>query len=329
MKKLFTKILVCLAAATFVAPVVACGDDDSSTVRIFMPDGAPAVALSALMDGGYKDAEFTVVKAATISGRVSTGDADMAIMPVNAAAKLYNGGVKIVMLSVNTHGNLYIVGGESGGGLTALVGKKLGVIGKGQVPDMTLRMLLDKSEIEYTVSEDAAAGKIAIRYAGNGGEVMQMLGAGAIDFALLGEPAATNAVNKLNKSIVADMQAEWTEKFGGAYPQACLVAKKSLVKDRPEYVADFLTALKNSDGWAEENPDAALTAIKSNMEKGIVSELAALSAPIVERCNIRTVAAQDAREDCVAYFTQLTKLEVGSGLTALDKVPDADFYYKK
>ena len=41
-----------------------------------------------------------------------------------------------------------------------------------------------------------------------------------------------------------------------------------------------------------------------------------------------TVSADDSREDCTAYFTLLTKLQIKDTLTALDKVPDAEFYYQ-
>lgn len=90
----------------------------------------------------------------------------------------------------------------------------------------------------------------------------------------------------------------------------------------------FLTALENTDGWAESNPDKAVAAVKANVASGIQSELGALTSDIVRRCNIRTVSADDSRDDCTAYFTLLTKLQINDTLTALDKVPDAEFYYQ-
>lgn len=327
MKKLLTKLFVCMTAAAFAMPLAACNDEDEKVVHIYMPDGAPAVALAGLMNSGYDGAKFTVVKADEIAAQVSSGKADMAIMPVNAAAKLYNKGVDIVMMSVNTHGNLYIVGDSPVSELSELAGSRLGVIGQGNVPDLTLRMLLDDAEISYEVSENQISGKIALRYAGSGGELLPMLGAGHVDYALLAEPAATNAVAKFNKTVAADIQQMWQSAFDSSYPQACLVAKGSLIKERREFAEAFLSAVKDTDGWAETNPDKAVAAVKSHVASGIQSELGALTSDIVRRCNIRTVYADDSREDCTAYFTLLTQLHINDTLTALDKVPDTEFYY--
>ncbi len=128
--------------------------------------------------------------------------------------------------------------------------------------------------------------------------------------------------------MAADIQEMWEGAFESSYPQACLVAKGSLIDDRRDFVEAFLTALENTDGWAESNPDKAVAAVKANVASGIQSELGALTSDIVRRCNIRTVSADDSRDDCTAYFTLLTKLQINDTLTALDKVPDAEFYYQ-
>lgn len=121
------------------------------TYSVYMPDGAPAIALSKLMDEGYAGASFTVVQATTIAQRVSSGAADFAIMPINAAATLYNSGKDIVMLTVNTHGNLYVVGDGESIDINGLADKRVGVIGQGNVPDLTLRMLLGERGMKFTV----------------------------------------------------------------------------------------------------------------------------------------------------------------------------------
>ncbi|MCH5164903.1 MAG: ABC transporter substrate-binding protein [Clostridiales bacterium] len=328
MKKFISKVLAFLSALTIAVPLTACSKDDGK-VHIYMPDGAPAIALSALMDSGYAGADFTVVTASSIAGHVSSGNADMAIMPINAAAKLYNGGVDIVMLTVNTHGNLYIVGNSGVDELGDLVGMRLGVIGRGNVPDLILRMLLEESDIDYEVSDSAVSGKIALRYEETGGALLPLLGKGDIDYALLGEPAVTTATTKFEGKVpVIDMQETWELTIGGEYPQACLVAKGSLIDNRREFVNGFLAALEKSDGWAEANPDKALQAVKSHMQKGSTSELTVLSSTIVKRCNIYTVAAEEKRADCTDYFRLLTRLELDNGTTALNKVPDDNFYYQ-
>lgn len=331
MKKLLSKISVVFASVALALSMAACGGNDKTTVRVYMPDGAPAIALAQLMYDGVDNTEFTVVQASTIAARVSTGAADLAIMPVNAAAKLYNKGTDIVMLTVNTHGNLYIVGDGDEIELSGLVGKRLGVIGIGNVPDQVLRMLLDKAGIEFEISESAVAGKVALRYAADGSELMPLLKAGKVDYALLAEPAVTTATapdGNLKKSVVLDVQQEWFDRFEFEYPQACLVVRGEFLDDDKAYVDAFLEKLVASDGWAESNTDKTLETIKAHMESGTQSTLTTFNATTVENCNIRTDKADTVKRECDEYFGLLTKLETGAGSFALDKAPDAEFYYQ-
>lgn len=329
MKKLVSFVCAAVTSCAMAMPLVSCGDDGDKTIHVYMPDGAPAIALAALMDSGYSGFDFTVVPSANIGGVVSNGTADMAIMPIDAAARLYNGGTDIVMLSVNTHGNLYIVGGANNTDieLSDLVGSRLGVIGQGSVPDNVLRMLLDNEDIDYQQSEAPVADKVAITY-NEATTLIPMMKQGKLDYLLLGEPAVTNAVKATSGKIAMDMQEQWDLAFNGKYPQACLVAKGSLIDNRKSDIDNFLTALKESDGWAESNPDKALNAVKNNMETGTQTTLQALSAEIIKRCNIKTVAADDIRDDCNTYFTKLNTLRAAELDTpVLAKVPDLDFYY--
>ncbi|MDE5593546.1 MAG: ABC transporter substrate-binding protein [Clostridiales bacterium] len=341
MKKLISILCAAATSCALVLSLSACGDGDTGkgstggeqsnvkgTVHVYMPDGAPAIALAALMDSGYNGFDFTVVPSTEIAGAVSSRTADMAIMPIDAAATLYNNGADIVMLSVNTHGNLYMVGNQEDVALADLKGKKLGVIGQGSVPDNVLRMLLKDAQIDGQISESAVSGKVALTY-NDATALIPLFKQGKLDYILLGEPAVTNAVNATGGKIAMDMQAQWAAAFDGQFPQACLVAKGSLVKDRKSDVDQFLAAVKNSDGWAELNPDKALQAVSDNMKKGNQTTLKALNASIVRRCNVSAVSASDSREQCNAYFEKLHGLTAyGLGTPVLAKVPDDNFYYK-
>lgn len=329
MKKLISTICAAAMSCTLVLPLTACGGDgNKATIHVYMPDGAPAISLAALMGSGYEGFDFTVVPSEEIAGVVSARTADMAIMPIDAAANLYNSGSDIVMLSVNTHGNLYMVGGEENITLEDLKGKKLGVIGQGSVPDNVLRVLLKDANIDSEISETAVANKVALTY-NAATALIPLFKQGKLDYILLGEPAVTNAVNATGGKIAMDMQSQWEEAFNGQFPQACLVAKGSLVKNRKSDVNKFLAAVKKADGWAELNPDKALKAVGDNMKKGNQTTLQSLNADIVKRCNIFAVSASDSRNECNAYFEKLHDLTAyGIGGPVLAKVPNDKFYYK-
>lgn len=325
------KRILSLTFAFVVATVAlfGCGKPQSKIYRVYMPDGAPAIALSALMNSGYDGAEFTVVTADEINPAVSTGKADFAIMPINAAAALYNAGTDIVMLTVNTHGNLYIMGGNTRGvDLDALVGSNLGVIGQGQVPDFTLRILLEKRGIEFAVTElrngaiARVPDKIALYY-GAPTTLVPLFKTGKLDYVLLGEPAATAC----GGTFAVDMQDQWIMSYDDEYPQACLVVKGEVIDNDRAFVDKFIDAVQKSDGWAAKNPESAVAAISNHMKSGVQPQLTSLGAAVIERCNISTVPAEDCRELCDMFFTRLTTLYINE-IKVLEKAPTLDFYYQ-
>ena len=134
-----------------------------SSVSVYAPDGAPALALAKLMseENTFSQTSLTynIVAADTIGARVSGENpaADICILPVNAASKLLGSGSKYKMLGTVTNGNLYILSkdGETltKHNLSLLKGKTVGVINLANVPGITLKIILNKYGIPYeTVS---------------------------------------------------------------------------------------------------------------------------------------------------------------------------------
>ncbi len=126
---------------------------------VYMPDGAPALAMAKLMQEDTMDDGFTykVVAPATIASRVTNKDenanADFCVLPVTAASKLLGSGERYKMLGVVTHGNLYLIS-KNGTPLTAenithLQGKTIGVLQINEVPGLTLKTVLNKYGLSY------------------------------------------------------------------------------------------------------------------------------------------------------------------------------------
>ena len=124
---------------------------------IVAPDGAPAMALAQFMyldrvpdqDSEEDDHDYRIVSATKLAPYVMNKTADVILMPVNAAAKIAGTGSDYQMVGVATHGNLYIVSNQNISSLNDLKGKQVGVIGQGNVPDLTLRYVLNQNEIIY------------------------------------------------------------------------------------------------------------------------------------------------------------------------------------
>ena len=124
MKKNFKIFALAMAISTTAMAVSGCalfvpqdqeGDEKNPSVRVYMPDGAPALAFAKLMHEDTEDdgISYFVVDAKTIAARVNNADmeknADICVMPITAASKLLGSGEKYKMLGLATQGNLFLM----------------------------------------------------------------------------------------------------------------------------------------------------------------------------------------------------------------------------
>lgn len=121
-------------------------------LTFYAPDGAPAIAIAKYINensdlGTGLSIEYNVVESDKIGPAMAQGKADIIILPVNAATKLYKTH-NYKMISVITHGNLYVLSTEK---ITKdnLAGKTIGVFGIGLVPDVTLKSALKNNGYNY------------------------------------------------------------------------------------------------------------------------------------------------------------------------------------
>ena len=130
------------------------GQFSGDTVKVVAPDGAPALAIAKFINdnenfGTEKTFSYSVVMSNNIGSAVQRGEGDIVIIPVNAATKLYkaNSSDLYKLVSVVTHGNLYIMSTEKINSIKDLKDKTIGVIGQGLVPDLTFKAVLKKNSM--------------------------------------------------------------------------------------------------------------------------------------------------------------------------------------
>ena len=244
-------------------------------------------------------------------------------MPVNAASKLFGNGEKMKMVAVVTHGNLFIVGNGEASALTDLYGKTLGVIQRGNVPDLTLKAIFEEKGIEYVESQTAVEGKVAIQYYDVATNMLPALKQGVLDFGVLPEPAATNSALPVRFSL--------QELYGeNDYPQAVLMIKTTALDDwSARYVEDILEALAESIAWVNEDvegrPAAAVAKLAPYLEEGLQSSLdgSKLTHTSIANCNLSVQTTGDGAEDAVqGYLARIKAIEP----SAVGDVSDAFFY---
>lgn len=307
---------------------VAC-KKEKSDITVYMPDGAPAIALAGAM---HADTEndgvcYQVVKADTIASVVAyenDGDnADICIMPVSSASKLLGSGERYALVATLTHGNLYLISknGETqytSENLSALLGKTVGVLQINAVPGLTLKATLKKYGIAYSEMKNASE----IRSDAVNLKAITDITAedGTLDAYLVAEPAASVQISKNGYEFVGDLQALYGGEKG--YPQAVAVVKNSLVQTDSERVKVVLEKIESSCAWAQTaSGDEIVAAVNAHMaDSAQTSSLKAplLSAEVIRRCGVRFEKAKDAKEDINAFLSHLKAVNENAVGVVLD-----------
>ena len=203
------------------------------------------------------------------------------------------------------------------------MGKKVGVLQINEVPGLTFKATLNKYGIpwqELTNEGIMAVDKVNL-VAISGPEAVGTIDA---DFYMIAEPAAT-AQSKKGYSIVGDLQALYGGENG--YPQAVLVAKKSLVTEKSEWVKEFVSKVEDSAEWlSTASGEDIVAAVSAHMEdEGAVTSLKAplLSSAVLGRCGIYFTYAGDCKEEVEGFLNGM--LAVNNKAAA---IPQEAFYWE-
>lgn len=316
MKRTISLVLIALLVCSVCFCAVACTEDEVTVINVAVPDGAPALAIAKMLAGhkfdGY-EVKYQIVEGTNIAAMLSAQptQADIAILPTNLGAKLYNSGIGIKMVAANVYGLLYLVGTEEITTISALKGEKILCTGQGGTPDFVLQYVLGINGIQ---TDD-----VTIEYISKGSDAIAQLKSGVAKYAVLGEPAATMATIKTSAKVLFDLQAEWEKSTGVyGYPQACTVVTNDLFANNSAFVKAFLTEMNNNLEWVKNNVSVTNEAVAAY---GGATQFA--SAEVISRCNIKYVGAEDAKSDVEKYLEIMATFNskfIGG------KLPDAGFY---
>lgn len=284
------------------------GEEQKREYTFVMPDGAPSLAAVSLMKNyqqidGHK-VNYKIVPAENIATEFITG-ADIAIMPTNASAKLFNKGVDLKLLSVNVFGVLYMIGKQPIASLNDLKGKVVYNIGEGGTPDLLLKYFLESANVEYVESTVSVSGKVALAYASSAQEVMVNIAQNRAEYGVMGQPVVTNANNNLSTQIVLDFQQEWQKlNSNGSYPQAGVVVKGNIATDT-SFVQALYQAMQLNGDYLLQNPGE----IKGVLEQFNSSLTFNFTKEVVQACNIGCKSASEVKPALVEYFTNIMQFD--------------------
>ncbi len=250
-----------------------------------------------------------------IAAKLLSGELDVAVLPVNMAAKLYNSGIDYPMLAVVGNGMLKLVSADASvTGISDLRGKELYVAGQGATPEFILRTILKNEGIDT----DTAI-KLIFNMAYP--EIAASLIAGRISNALLPEPFATMALRG-NKDLrdAFPVLPLWKAASGqDDYPMTVLVAKGSLIKERPLAVKAFLDAYEQSIKKVLADPLEAGTLVEA-FELGLKAPIASAAIPVSNYVFIKSGKSRAAVSGLLEIFMASSPASIGS------KLPPPSFY---
>ena len=253
--------------------------------RTFALKGPTGMGIAKLMDDASNgtaalDYEFTIVASPTeITPEILAGRFEIAAVPINLAATLYNKGADISVVAVNTLGVLYTIEkGNTVNSIYDLEGKTVYATGKGSTPEYIINYLLDNAGI---------SDKVNIIYLSDGAEVAANIIAAKDDvtIGILPEPSVTSALiqDKSGEVRVAlDMSAEWDKICETPIVQGVIVMSNTFLKEHADAAWEFVAEYKASTDFANENIDEAAQLIE---KYGIVPK-AAIAKRALPNCNI-------------------------------------------
>ncbi|HBC91409.1 MAG TPA: hypothetical protein DCZ10_00505 [Pelotomaculum sp.] len=245
--------------------------------------------------------------------RAVKGEADFTVLPVNAAAKLYNKGVGISLANVSTWGILYLVSADGAvQDWRDLTGQDLYVGARGSTPDVLTQYLLDKNGLQ--------AGAVRLHYL-ESPEIAQMMINGLVKNAVLPEPMVTQVLlNSKEARVVRDFYSDWQKFEGDAaqLPQAGMVVRNEFAKAYPQALREFQQAYARELASTVADPAGAAPLVEKNL--GMPAQVFIQS---MTRTRLQYVSGSGAKTDVNTYLTTL--LELSPDMVG-GKLPDENFF---
>lgn len=323
-----TKFITLLCASLLILATVSSCDlfktaDESETINVTVLSGTTGFGAAKLISDS-KDGDtaqsysFTVETDPSLArDGLINGSVDIAALPTNVAATLYNKtGGKVKIAAVNTLGVLYLVtNGEEVATLADITGKT--VYCPANNPAYLFEAICRANGLERDVD-------YTLQTVNDPKEIPPLLIKGEATVAVLPEPLVTAAKSKLPTLETAlDLTDEWERVYGeNTIMQGCIAVRAEWAEAHPEELEIFLEEYKASVEFTNADPKTA--------SELIVAAGIAESAPVAERaiprCNIVYIDGDDMASALDVFFEKLYSI---SPAAIGGKLPDSGIYIEK
>jgi len=309
------------AATTTAGPEV--------TINVASLKGPTTMGLVKLMEDaktgvGKQDYQVTMYGAPDeVVPLVVQGTVDVALIPSNLAAVLYNqtrtdAGPAVQVAAINTLGVLEIVeSGDTVHSWADLAGKTIYTTGKGTTPEYVLDYLLTRNGLD-------PATDVTVEFKSEATELASLLTSTPGTVAVLPQPYVTVVAQQSQGAVRSafNLTDEWVtvSPAGSQLITGVLVVRSAFAKEHPAAFADFLTDYQASTTYTNDEPAAAAELIAA---AGIVP-----AAPVAEKAipnsHVTFIAGDGMKAALDGYLAVLFDADPKSvGGT----MPGDDFYY--
>ena len=318
MKKKISRLAATLLVMVLMTSQSTDSAYESKDIKVAALKGPTAIGMVKLMNDNEEkktanNYTFQIEAAAdAFTAGLIKGEVQIAAMPCNAAATLYNKSQgKISVVGINTLGVLYILDNKGEvKSVSDLKGKTIYTTGKGTTPEYTLRYLLSSNGIDpdkdVTIEFKSEAAEVAAIMASAKEETIAML--------------PTVLMKNQDVRIALDVTQEWekTAKDGSSVVTGVIVVNTEYYNNNKAAVAKFLEEYRNSVDYVNANVDEASELVeKYDITKAAVAKQA------IPKCNIIFITGNEAKTKISSYLKVLYDANPAS---VGGKMPGDDFY---
>lgn len=329
------KLSLLLTIVLSILTLIGCGNNsvqneakkqstETKDIKFVTPDGLTAMAVAKLIKekpevkSGYNISYSIEQSSDNLVTSVMKSEPDVAIVPSNVAATVYNKNQEYKIAGTIGFGSFYIGTTNENQTINDLKGKEVYNIGKGLTPDIITRTILKDKGID-------ADKDINFSYVNTVNELAPIILSGKTQYAVIPEPALSTVQSKNDKfNTMLDLNEEWKKinnsEYG--YPQSTIIVKKELYEKDKEFVTELLKQVEEAEKWANSNKET----LGDYCEEIGVSAKKPIVMKAVDKANLKYVGIKDCSKEYKTYFEKLNAFDPK---TIGGKIPDDEIFMEK
>lgn len=295
MKKISTLIL------TIILVVNLTGCSLSKDVRVKTYNGLPAISICKLIKeeenikSSYKTSYTIESNENKLLESLNKKEVDIALVPTDMAAKVYNKNSSYQICASIGQGSYYLVTSdpEVRGFNSTLINKEIAIAGENSMTDNIVKAILKKNNIDETL--------VKFKYTNTVPELVKTLTLGEIYTGIVPETSLTSLLYKHSGlKILASTNDAYENTFdiSEGYPQFSVIVRKDFAKNNKEYVNKFLSKVKESIEFVNNNPlqaGAYGEELKIPIKPQILSKA-------IKRCNLKFIEIDKFKQNYEYFF---------------------------